>query len=220
MKQLLAIALMIAHAIMPATGANASKLTDALKEKGIIATDFSPDVELRGRFHMDAGWHDEDVTEFGDGFNNRRTRMGIAGKLMPTWSFSMEYDFAENGTSANDVVLMNKLAGGTLKIGQFKVPMGLNELTSSNSITFIERASNSNAIVDARRIGIGYDYHMKQIGFQSMVYGRNMGGKQDGDMPMGVAARVFGNPIADDNMLIHIGGAVGFLNRPGYNSGR
>jgi phosphate-selective porin OprO and OprP len=218
MKKFLMAVLIAAITLSFGTQAQATKLVDELKKKGVLTEDYFPEVKLRGRFHMDAGFYDEDVTEFGDGFNNRRTRMGIQGKLTPTWSFSMEYDFAENTTTANDVVLMNKLAGGTLKIGQFKVPMGLNELTSSNSITFIERASDSNAIVDARRIGVGYDYHIQQLGFQSMIFGRNMGGKQDGDMPMGVAARVYGNPIADDSMLIHIGGSVAFEDRQDYNT--
>jgi phosphate-selective porin OprO and OprP len=218
MKKFLMAVLAVAIMMGVGTHAEATKLVDELKKKGILTEDYFPEVKLRGRFHMDAGWHDEDVTRFGDGFNNRRTRMGITGKLTPEWSFMIEYDFAENGTSANDVVLNRKLAGGTFKIGQFKVPMGLNELTSSNSITFIERASNSNVIVDARRMGIGYDYNMKQAGFQSMVYGRSMGGKQDGDMPMGVAARIYGNPIVNDNMLIHIGGSVAFEDRRDYNT--
>jgi phosphate-selective porin OprO and OprP len=209
---------MIAHAIMPATGANASKLTDALKEKGIIATDFSPDVELRGRFHMDAGWYDEDVTEFDDGFHNRRARIGVQGKLAPAWSFVIEYDFAENNTAANDVMMSLNLAGGSLNIGQFKVPMGLDELTSSNASVFIERAADSNTIVDSRRLGIGYDYHAGQFGIQSMIFGRAMGGKQDGDMPMGIGGRIYANPIKDENMLIHLGASAAYENRKDYNT--
>jgi phosphate-selective porin OprO/OprP len=218
MKQLLSTLLIAALALMPATGANASKLTDALKEKGIIATDFAPDIEPRGRLHLDAGWHDEDVTEFGDGFANRRARLGLQGRLAADWSFVIEYDFAENGTSANDVMLSGKFFGGSLNIGQFKVPMGLDELTSSNASVFIERAADSNTIVDSRRLGIGYDYHAGQFGIQSMVYGRAIGGKQDGDMPMGIGGRVYANPIKDENMLMHIGASAAYENRQDYNT--
>lgn len=218
MKQLLSTILIAALALLPAVDVDASKLTDALKEKGIIASDFAPDIEPRGRLQMDAGWHDEDVTKFGDGFATRRARMGLQGRLVMDWSFVIEYDFAENGTSANDVMLSRKLLGGSLNIGQFKVPIGLNELTSSNYITFIERTANSTAIVDARRIGVGYEYHAGQFGIQSMVFGRAIGGKQDGDMPMGIGARIYGNPIADGNMLIHLGASAAYENRHDYNT--
>lgn len=218
MKKFFVAALVAAITMSFATDAQATKLVEELKKKGVLTEDYYPEVKLRGRFHMDAGWHDEDVTKFGDGFNNRRTRMGIQGKLTPEWSFLIEYDFAENGSVANDVMMSRKLFGGSLNIGQFKVPMGLDELTSSNSSLFIERASNSNTIVDSRRIGVGYDYHAGQFGVQSMIYGRSIGGKQDGDMPMGVGARIYVNPIADGNMLIHLGGSVAYENRQDYNS--
>jgi phosphate-selective porin OprO and OprP len=218
MKHLFSAVLIAALTLLPAAGADASKLTDALKEKGIIASDFSPDVELRGRFHMDAGWYDEDVTEFSDGFHNRRARIGVQGTLAPAWSFVIEYDFAENNTSASDVMMSLKLAGGALNIGQFKVPMGLDELTSSNANVFIERAADSNTIVDSRRLGIGYDYHAARFGAQSMVYGRAIGGRQAGDMPMGIGGRVYANPLTDDGMLIHVGASAAYESRRDYNT--
>lgn len=36
--------------------------------------------------------------------------------------------------------------------------MGLNELTGSNSITFIERSTPSNLVADSRRLGVGYEW--------------------------------------------------------------
>ncbi len=218
MKNFLVAAAVILTLCCVGTDANATQLGDILKKKGVITEDYFPEVKLRGRFHMDAGWHNEDVTEFGDGFNNRRTRIGVQGKLTPTWSFIIEYDFAENSTSANDVMMSAKIGDGSLKFGQFKVPMGLNELTSSNSMTFIERASNSNVIADSRRMGIGYDYHINQFGFQSMVYGRDIGGKEDGDMPMGVAGRIYANPIYNSDMMIHVGGSLAYENRRDYDT--
>lgn len=176
----------------------------------VQASDF-PDVELRGRFHMDAGFYKQDETKLDNGFNNRRTRMGIRGKLAPDWNFVMEYDFAEEGTSANDVVLTGNIGPGTLKIGHFKVPMGLNELTSSNNITFMERASNSNIVADSRKLGAGYDFHAPMFGVQTMVFGRGMGDKEEGDMPIGGAGRFYVNPLSGD-MLVHLGASAAYMN--------
>jgi phosphate-selective porin OprO and OprP len=218
MKQLLAAVLAAAFLLLPTAGVQASRLTDVLKEKGIIAPDFAPDVELRGRFHMDAGWHDEDVTGFSDGFHHRRARLGVQGTLAADWSFVLEYDFAENNTAASDVMMSRKIWGGSLNIGQFKVPMGLDELISSNANVFIERAADSNTIVDSRRLGIGYDYHADRFGILSMIYGRAIGGRQDGDMPIGISGRVYANPLSDKDMLLHIGASAAYEDRRDYST--
>ena len=172
----------------------------------------NPEFNIRGRAHLDAAYHDEGNIDLSDGFNTRRARLGMTGKIDDNWSGIIEYDFAENGTSAKDVRLNRKLGDGTLKIGQFKVPMGLNELTSSNSITFIERASNSTAIVDSRRLGIGYDLFQGQFGFQTMVFGRAIGDSKPadgGDQQLGAAARFVFAP-ALDGALLHLGASLAY----------
>ncbi len=176
-------------------------------------------VDVRGRMHLDTAAYDSDVTELGSSTAMRRTRLGMNGKLNDTWSFQIEYDFAENGTSANDVYVRRSLANGTLSIGQLKIPMGLNELTSSNDITFMERASNSNITADSRRLGVRYDRAIDNLLFQSMLYTRGIGNSRssDSDAPMGVAGRLVFTPAAGDNLL-HFGVSVAAEDRGDYNS--
>lgn len=182
----------------------------------------APEVNVRGRVHMDAAFHSEDQVPLGDGFLNRRARMGLSGKINSDWSFQIEYDFAENGTSANDVKLMYGVAGGRLSIGQFKVPMSLNELTSSNSITFIERASDSNLIADARRLGIGFDRFTGNFGFETMLYSRGIGDTAlttpGGDNPIGLAGRLVFNPIRSDDHMVHLGLSTAYEDRRDYQT--
>lgn len=177
------------------------------------------DVNVRGRMHLDTAAYDSDVTELGSSTAVRRTRLGMNGKLNDTWSFQIEYDFAENGTSANDVYLRRSLSGGNLTIGQVKVPMGLNELTSSNAITFMERASSSNITADSRRLGVRYDRAADNVLFQSMLYTRGIGSGRDSssDAPMGVAGRLVFTPVTGDNLL-HLGVSVAAEDRGDYNS--
>lgn len=172
-------------------------------------------IDLRGRFHADAAYHDEDDVRLDDGFSNRASRIGISGRL-DDWSILIEYDFAENGTTANDVKLGRRIGPGTLNIGQFKLPMGLGELTSSNSLTFMERSSANTAILDGRRLGIGYDYFADTHGIQAMVYGRAIGGREDGDMPMGIAARAFYSPSAGTDGRLHVGASAAYEDRQDY----
>ncbi len=169
----------------------------------------NPEFKLIGRLHLDYAVFDEDEIELSDGFEARRTRIGVQGKIDDNWSGVIEYDFAENSTTAQDVNLSRKLGAGTFKLGQFKVPMGLNELTSGNSTTFIERSSSSTAIVDARRLGIGYDYFDGAFGFQSMVFGRRIGTNAPGDEPIGVGARVVYAPKVGDGLL-HLGASFAY----------
>ncbi len=220
MKKLLFLVLIAVIAFEPGDDAHAKGMANYLKDKGIITEDYYPNISIRGRMHLDAGWYDEDNVEFGDGFNARRVRMGMSGRLDPNWSFNIEYDFAEEGTSANDVLLSRKIGDGILKIGQNKVPMGLNELTSSNNITFIERASNSNIIADSRRIGLGYDYHGNLYGLQSMIFGRAMGDDRGSgrDMPMGIAARVYGNPVSTNDTRVHVGLSAAYEDRRDFDT--
>lgn len=205
---------------LAATVADAKGLAEYLEKKGVITDNYYPDIAVRGRLHMDAGLHDEDTVRFGDGFNARRARIGISGNLDAHWSFVLEYDFAEEDVSAADLMFAKNLGGGSLKIGQFKVPMGLNELTSSNNITFIERASNSNIVADARRIGIGFDYHERVYGVQSMVYGRSMGSREGAgdDMPIGAGGRLYANPVHNDDWMVHLGLSAAYENRRDYDS--
>lgn len=169
----------------------------------------SPEFDVRGRAHFDAAFHDEDVTEMGDNINTRRARIGVNGKIDSDWDFRIEYDFAENGTSASDVRLRYRLPAGRLTIGQTKVPMGLNELTSSNNMTFIERASNSNVIADSRRLGLHYAVSQNNYTLQSAVYSRSIGArKQDGDSQIGAAGRFVFNPIMQGSTMLHLGASV------------
>jgi phosphate-selective porin OprO and OprP len=173
----------------------------------------NPEFKLRGRMHLDGALWDEDNVTLNDSINFRRTRIGVTGKIDDVWSGIIEYDFAENGTSANDVMINRKLGDGTLKIGQFKVPMGLNELTSSNSILFIERASPSNLVADSRRIGVGYDWFKGDLGFQVMGFARAIGSSQNGDTPIGLGGRFVYAPKLSDTSMFHFGVSAAYEDR-------
>lgn len=175
-------------------------------------TAFSQDFRIRGRLHMDAFFGIHEADTFSTGFNNRRARMGMGGKITDNWDGQVEVDFADGSISPADFRLRRSFAhGGRLWIGQFKVPIGLNELTSSNEITFIERSSPNNVIGVARRMGVAYELFGDKIGFKTMVYGRALGQRSaiEGDMPLGAALRVVFAPRVLGGQL-HLAGAVAY----------
>jgi phosphate-selective porin OprO and OprP len=179
----------------------------------------SADFDVRGRLNLDYAIHDDDEIDLDDGFLVRRARIGLQGTINEDWSGIIEYDFAENNTSAQDIILRRKWAGGTLKLGNFKVPMGLEEVASTNNIAFVERSSANTALVDARRLGVGYDRFAGALGIQGMVYGRALGSDQDGDDPIGIAARLVYAPKAGDAQL-HLAASLAYEDVRDYDTRR
>lgn len=190
-----------------------SMLLSVIMTSNIEAQEF----RIRGRLHMDSFFGLSDAEEFSNGFNNRRARLGAGGTINDKWDGRIELDFADESLSANDFRLRGKFGeSGRLWIGQFKVPQGLNQLTSSNEITFIERSSISNIIAPARRMGVAFEQGFGDAGFKTMVFGRALGERgifqtdEDGyhnNMPLGIALRGFyGAPVGEG--VFHVGASV------------
>lgn len=177
-------------------------------------TAFSQDFKVRGRLHMDALYGIHDADAFSNGFNNRRARLGAGGKIDDNWDGQIEIDFADAVIVPNDFRLRRSYENGArIWIGQFKVPHGLNELTSSNAITFIERSSANNAFVSMRRMGIAFEYNAETFGLMTMVYGRALGQRAAliDDMPMGIGLRAYtSQKIGEDGGVFHVGGSASF----------
>jgi phosphate-selective porin OprO and OprP len=90
----------------------------------------------------------------GSGVEFRRARVFVAGTIYDAVDFKAEYDFADGDTDFNDVYL--GLSGvpyvGSIRVGHVKEPFSLEQQTSSNYITFMERALPA-AFVPARNTG-------------------------------------------------------------------
>lgn len=165
---------------------------------------------IRGRIHMDAFYGIYDADEFVNGFNNRRGRMGMNGQITDKWDGRIEIDFADGGVNPKDFRLRRSFEnGGRLWLGQFKMPHGLNQLTSSNDMAFIERSIMSNMVRDAERIGFAYELFKDELGFTSMVFGRALGQRDElkDDMPLGIAVRGVYAPEFGNGRL-HLGASA------------
>ena len=148
-----------------------SKNMEALWRNGLRLRTLNKDVEIRigGRIQNDwnfirpsdeienAYFVDDDgnLDEPLDRIFFRRSRVYIRGTLHKYIRFKAEYDFAGGGVSWTDVYLgfVKLPAFGNVYVGKFKVPFGLEELTSSRFITFQER-SLTDAFVPGRQVGV------------------------------------------------------------------
>jgi len=120
--------------------------------------------KLGGRLQLDiASFKESDDVEarFGDipaGVEFRRARLSLEGEIgtaLPVF-FKTEYDFATTEAEFKDVFIgIDKIPFvGKLQAGHFKEPLGLEILTSSRFLTFLERATPMEAFLPERNIGV------------------------------------------------------------------
>ncbi len=151
-----------------------------------------------------------------DGIETRRLYLSMEGTIYDTAAYKMEVDLAGAKVAINDAyVQFNKLLpGGTaLKVGQFKEPINLENLTSDNFVTFMERALPS-ALVP------GYDKGVQVSNTFANKRGTAAAGvfwdtsktttKAELDSGRAVTARLTYLPWYADNgaKLLHVGAAV------------
>ena len=109
----------------------------------------------------------------------RRVRLYTSGEIGKHVGYKVQLDFAGGETELKDVYMdlrnLRDCAGcgfPDFRIGQFKEPFGLEELTSSKYITFIERSIVTEAFAPSRSAGImAHDnWRGDQMGYQLGVF--------------------------------------------------
>jgi len=179
----------------------------------------SPDGDFRlkfgGMIENDWMWASADSeieAAYGDIYSGnefRRARLFFSGIVYKTVEFKVQYDFAGGVAAFKDVYIgIRKLPFGTLRIGQFKEPFSLEELTSSKYLTFLER-SLPNVFAPSRNTGLaalGYNKSGKITwGFGVFTESDNFGdAKAHGDT-YNFSARLTYLPWVEGDNLFHLG---------------
>ena len=146
-----------------------------------------PSVEVGGRIFYDTNFFAQDAANAaalgnaknGDGF--RAARLHAKGKAFDVIEYQIEWDFVSNMTDAdapagrpigNGITAKDTYIAvtelpyvGNIKAGHFKEPICLEELTSDNFTTLMERNMSDNALIPARRFGVqAYDWADDKMG--------------------------------------------------------
>ena len=99
-----------------------------------------------------------------DGTEFRRARIYFSGRINGNVEFKTQFDFASGKPAFKDayIGLINLPGVGGLRVGHFKEPFSLEELTGSKYTTFMERAL-PNAFSPSRNTGIMlHSYQLKE----------------------------------------------------------
>jgi len=187
------------------------------------SNDGSVKLKIGGRIQTDAAFFAENGDlerrlggDFEDGVEFRRARIYLEGDIRGGIEFKAQYDFAEGDPEFKDVFIgfTDLPYVGNLRIGQFKEPFSLEELTSSNYITFMER-SLANAFSPARQVGVmAYDTFCsdRMTGSFGVFRSSDDFGRGAGDHNYHLTARLTGLPWYEEEgrKLVHLGLAYSY----------
>ncbi len=130
---------------------------------GLESADGQSAINLTGRVHFDArdfsqdmfeGSNDRDTASVANGLEIRRARIGFNGQIYKDIGFEVVTNAVGSSANLIDTAWLNLgfLKGAQLRMGRFKQPFSLEELTSSNNIDFMER-SYVNQLAPTKKIG-------------------------------------------------------------------
>lgn len=132
---------------------------------GLSSANGETTINLTGRLHFDVRSFnsafasnmptDKDTAKYGDTYDIRRARIGFNGTLTKDVAYEVVFNAASSDSTNLDTGFINYTVSKPvqLRIGKFKQQFNLEELTSSNSIDFIER-SFANQFAPGKKLGM------------------------------------------------------------------
>ena len=199
-----------------ADSAQASVETDGGLEVKSADGDFS--FELGGEIWVDMARYDEDdalgddATEFDDGTEVRRARLSLEGIVHDDWGYALEYDFSSS--EAKDMYLEYVgFKGVDIRIGNFKEPFSMENMTSGKATIFMERSLPVDTFSPGRNLGVAAFAGGKRWSLSAGAFGEAHDSDTEGDDGRGSSIRASFAPIAAKRSTLHIG-ASGFQRSP------
>ena len=105
-----------------------------------------PTAVVTGFFQLDSAWFSQDdlnlqtLGDIDDGLGFRRARFAAKGNVAEDISYIFEFDIAQSQARFVDVwVQANNTRFGNLRIGRYRQPFGMSEITSVRELPFLER---------------------------------------------------------------------------------
>ncbi len=158
-----------------------------------------------GRLEPELVRYTSGVLEEDSGFQVRRFRVGLAGRVVPwpNWNYKVEMDLTDGENTLSDAYLSwHSHKWGTFRVGNQKVAQTLSGQTSSISIPFMERPLPVLAFTLQRRLGLGYDLHRRNFGVNATIFSTDINENLGSE---GYAVRGYFNPARTRSHIFHVG---------------
>ena len=184
----------------------------------VYDTENGNSFRLGGRLHIDAATYSEDgregdsdgFTRLGDGLEVRRARLFVSGTFQKDWKYRVEYDFSDDSVSLTTAWLGRSIARNTsFRIGQLLVPFSLEQSTSSNNITFMERAL-PNTLAPRYSLGLGVSHYATDWTVSTGLFSEPAGDRRDDRVDDGwrISGRFTTVLLRHNSLLFHLGASA------------
>ncbi len=180
-------------------------------------------IALTSRIHLDAGGYDYSPNTLATVPQNliggpiaRRAQFGVLGKFMEDWEYALVLEAGGSGGASGVTLDTGYIAYNgfkPLKIwgGYFGVPYTLDEATSSNNITFMERAAPQQVavgIAGGTRSAFGITTSGKQWWAGAFLTGPAYGVTAANTRQAAVTGRAVFLPVLTDNASLLLGASA------------
>ena len=176
-----------------------------------------PTWRVGGFFQLDAGFYNQDsvnratLGDIEDGLGFRRTRLVAKGNVTDRTSFNIEFDFSQAQPRFVDVWMQfADTPAGNVRVGRYRQPFGMAELTSAKELPFLERSLRF-TLTPFRQTGImlfdtAFNNRMTWFASGYRYLSDNFGNVYADTDGYGFATRVVFRPLDDGaNHLVHVG---------------
>ena len=194
---------------------------------GLQSADGANSIQLMGRLHMDYRGYDAGFASgttktdpLTDVLDVRRARLGVRGQLDKDFKYEIQgtYGMADNGMSdsvtAIDIAFADYAANpaAIVRVGKFKMPFSLEQLTSSNNIDFMERSfasQNEGEYIPAKETGAMVFGSPMPGTYYGLAYSRGRANKSaiydSPDLIGRVSANLAKAAMGRDDIITHLG---------------
>ncbi|HTV87475.1 MAG TPA: porin [Stellaceae bacterium] len=209
---------------------------------GLESADGSNSIFLTGRLHFDVGDYLNyrpaskfaSVQDLNSGLNARRARLGVTGKFLGDWQYTLIYDFGGStdegpggaGTTSGGIQTAELTYNGFYKgptpvafdLGYMDTPFTLDEATSSNDLMFMERASiqtvASGIFANDFRSAVGARSNNDRYWAGTYLTGPQSGATHNTGEQYGAFGRGTYQVLVGPDYSVHVGADVGALLKP------
>jgi len=178
-----------------------------------------------GLYNMDSDDIDdyEDFWEKNDALSGgailRRARFALKSQLWDNWYGEVDFDFAEEAAAVKDAYISYRgLFGGNgrVRVGNFRQPNGLEEVTTSRNLMFMERSQGTEPFVVGRRMGVEVTRWAPNWRGTVSMFGADVDEfVKEANEQINFAARFNYAPIATDESTLLIG-LSGTMQKPAF----
>ena len=186
-----------------------------LAQKDMIKQDVANSentIKIGGRIQIDAAAYSEDDSRHNDGTEFRRARLFAQGNLGEAWGYKLQYDFTASGINGiQDAYLDYKGSENfNIRMGHFKEPFSLQNITSSKYVLFTERGL-PHIFAQGRNIGLQLSSSGENWTASAGLFGDGRdGANSDNDEGFGVSGRFTYAPLYEKTHALHIGTSVSY----------